>query len=103
VDDAHTRARDAIRALDESDGDRSYWHSWFEEERTDGFSEVVEDYGEEWHVKQFVVHQDGVRRRYWWCHLEDDDGFLADQPLDRSAAGLEVITAEEFFAQWDHV
>ena len=32
--------------------------------------------------KQIEVPPDGIARCYWWRHLEDELGFLADQPPD---------------------
>jgi hypothetical protein len=90
----------AIRALDESDLARSYWHFFWEEEGSHWYEETVNEDGREWAVKQLVVEADGTVLRYWWRHIEDDAGFLADQPLDPMTAGLERISAQGFFDLW---
>ena len=43
---------------------------------------------------------DGTVIRYWWRHIQDDAGFLADQALDPTFPGLERISAEGFFDLW---
>jgi hypothetical protein len=37
---------------------------------------------------------------YDWQHLEDEHGFLTDQPIDEHEPLLEAIPAEEFEAAW---
>jgi hypothetical protein len=49
----------AIRALDESSLARSYWHFYWEDERSHWYHETVNDDGEEWSVKQLVLEADG--------------------------------------------
>jgi hypothetical protein len=90
----------AIRALDESSLARSYWHFYWEDERSHWYHETVNDDGEEWSVKQLVLEADGSIRRYWWRHIDDELGALADQALDPTMPALDRITAEAFFELW---
>jgi len=90
----------AMRALDESDLARSYWHFFWEEEGSHWYEETVNDDGDEWAVKQLVVGADGSVLRYWWRHTEDDAGALPDQPIDPTVPGLERISAQRFFDLW---
>ena len=90
----------AIRTLDESRLARSYWHFYWEDERSHWYEETVNDDGEEWPVKQLVVEADRSIHRYWWRHIEDEAGGLADQAIDPTSSGVERITAEAFFGLW---
>ena len=91
---------DAIRALDESDRRRSYWHFHWNDKGSDWFFETVDDNGQEWPVKQLVVEPDGAVSRYWWEHMADAAGGLGDQALDPSSPGIEPIDAAAFFERW---
>jgi hypothetical protein len=44
-------------------------------------------------VKQIEVPLDGMVRCYWWRHLEDERGFMTDQPLDPDGWQLRQSTA----------
>lgn len=91
---------DAIRALDESDRPHAYWYFHWKDEGSDWFMETVDDDGELWTVKQLVIEADGTAYRYWWGHMDDEAGFLGDQPLDPSFPGVEAIDATTFFERW---
>ena len=52
-------------------------------------------------VRQLGVGEDGDVRRYWWQRLEDDEGMLTDQSLDREDWGLRPLTREDFYTAWD--
>ena len=90
----------AIRELDESSLARSYWHFYWDEERSHWYHETVNSNGEEWTVKQLVQEADGSIRRYWWRHIEDEGGSLGDQPVDPATPGLDRISAEAFLELW---
>ena len=90
----------AIRALDESSLARSYWHFYWEDERSHWYEETVNDDGEECAVKQLVVDADDSIHRYWWRHIEDEAGGLADQAIDPTSSDIERITADAFFDLW---
>jgi hypothetical protein len=43
-----------------------------------------------------------VTYRYWWRHLEDDHGFLTDEPLHRwDADAVSEVSREDFHRNWD--
>jgi len=50
-------------------------------------------------VKQLEIDLQGRRWRYDWTHLEDENGFLTDQPLfvDKN---IRETTRDEFFKEW---
>jgi hypothetical protein len=100
MDDVRPEAVAAIRALDESAAPRSYWHLRREDDGSDWFVETVNDGGTERPVKQLVVDSFGLTYRYWWGHLEDEAGFLDDQPVDPLLADVEPIDAQAFLNRW---
>ncbi|GAA1141780.1 hypothetical protein GCM10009630_45470 [Kribbella jejuensis] len=77
------------------------------------FGAAVDDYGTDWlyeavwHeaewvvIRQLGVGEDGEVTRYWWQRLEDDEGMLTDQALDREDWGLRPLTREDFYTAWD--
>ncbi|GAA3164646.1 MULTISPECIES: hypothetical protein [Streptomyces] len=87
------------RALDENatvrrhfrhaDEDGGLWHF-----------EAVPDRGELIVVKQAELTPAGRLHRYSWQHLEDDHGFLTDQPIDLDEDPVEAVPAEEFQQAW---
>lgn len=93
------------RALDEQPGPRKCYSradaEGLAEQGTRWMWETVLGGGQVTAVKQIEVTAAGTVRRYWWEKLEDDDGFLTDQPLDPEAWQLAVIGREEFYAYWD--
>ncbi|GAA3688400.1 hypothetical protein GCM10022224_062270 [Nonomuraea antimicrobica] len=89
-----------VRQLAESESPRHFWHLGDEDGRAWLF-ESVEGDGEHWAVRQVVVGADRGARRYWWRHLQDEHGFLTDQPLD--IWELAEITPEAFEAVWDAI
>ncbi|MEU8322134.1 hypothetical protein AB0C33_27580 [Nonomuraea sp. NPDC048881] len=60
--------------------------------------ESVEGDGEHWAIRQIEVGTDRVAHRYWWGRLQDDRGFLTDQPLE--IWELTEITEAAFEAVW---
>jgi hypothetical protein len=52
-------------------------------------------------VKQIEVPPDGIARCYWWRHLEDELGFLTDQPLDPDGWQLRTVDRGIFYQFWD--
>ncbi|GAB2921690.1 hypothetical protein ACFMQL_29440 [Nonomuraea fastidiosa] len=99
LDSEHLAARrELVRRLAESDAPRRYWHLGDAGGRAWLF-ESVEGDGEHWAVRQVEVGADRAARRYWWRRLQDDQGFLADQPLE--IWELAEITPEAFEAVWD--
>ncbi|WP_326644687.1 hypothetical protein OIE67_26010 [Nonomuraea fuscirosea] len=87
-----------VRQLAESDNPRRYWHMGDEDGRAWLF-ESVEGDGEQWAVRQVEVGADRTARRYWWRHLQDEAGFLTDQPLE--IWELTEIPCETFEAVWE--
>ncbi|MEV0612658.1 hypothetical protein AB0I81_04970 [Nonomuraea sp. NPDC050404] len=88
-----------VRQLAESDVPRQYWHMGDEDGRAWLFESVEGDGGEQWAVRQVEVGADRGARRYWWRHLQDEYGFLTDQPLD--VWELTEIPRESFEAVWE--
>jgi hypothetical protein len=52
-------------------------------------------------IKQIEVPPDGIACRYWWRHLEDERGFLTDQPLDPEGWQLRLADRGFFYELWD--
>ncbi|MBB6552434.1 hypothetical protein [Nonomuraea rubra] len=88
-----------VRQLAESDAPRHYWHLGDEDGRAWLFESVEGDHREQWAVRQVEVGADRGARRYWWRHLQDEYGFLTDQPLE--VWELTEITPETFEAVWE--
>ncbi|MEV0994205.1 hypothetical protein [Nonomuraea sp. NPDC050202] len=88
-----------VRQLAESDTPRHYWHMGDEDGRAWLFESVEGDNREQWAVRQVEVGADRGARRYWWRHLQDEYGFLTDQPLE--VWELTGITPEAFEAVWE--
>jgi hypothetical protein len=93
-----------FKTLEESAKPRAYWRGSSPEESGDWAGavhlfETVEDDGGRIAVKQIVMRRSGIVNRYWWRHLEDQDGFLTDQPIHYTDE-LEPISAEEFQHHW---
>ncbi|WP_188186700.1 hypothetical protein [Nonomuraea sp. SYSU D8015] len=86
-----------VRQLAESDAPRRYWHMADEDGRAWLF-ESVEGDGEHWAIRQVEVGADRAARRYWWRRLQDEQGFLTDQPLE--IWELTEITEAAFEAVW---
>jgi hypothetical protein len=89
-----------IRDLDRGTAPRTYG-AVADDRGTDWLYEAV------WHerewvvVRQFGAGEDGEVARYWWQHLEDDEGMLTDKALDRESWGLRPLTREDFYTAWD--
>jgi len=89
-----------IRDLDRGTAPRTYG-AVADDHGTDWLYEAV------WHerewvvVRQLGVGEDGEVKRYWWQRLEDDEGMLTDQALDRDEWGLRPLTREDFYTAWD--
>jgi hypothetical protein len=87
--------------LEESDRPRTYLSGCDPEDaRPQWLFEVVEDDGCRVAIKQIEAKSSGQVHRYWWQHLEDEHGFLTDQPLD-DAEGLSAVSPDEFHRVWD--
>ncbi|GAA1574399.1 hypothetical protein GCM10009789_29850 [Kribbella sancticallisti] len=89
-----------IRDLDRGTAARTYG-ARADENGTDWLFEAV------WHerewvvVRQLQVAEDGSIARYWWQRVEDDEGSLTDQALDRDEWGLRPLSREDFYTAWD--
>lgn len=89
-----------IRDLDRGTGARTYG-ARVDEYGTDWLFEAV------WHerewviVRQLQVGEDGTVLRYWWQRLEDEDGVLTDDALNRDEWGLRPLSREDFYTAWD--
>jgi hypothetical protein len=91
----------AIRALAESGRQRYHWRGCHPELPDVAFLyETVIDGGEHWAIRHLELHTSGRVLRYWWGHLEDSDGFLAEGALQPAEWGLERLTEGEFAAVW---
>ena len=89
-----------IRSLDERPGHRQYLAAHDAEDGRRYLWEVIDDRGELVAVKQLEIDLQGRRWRYDWTHLEDENGFLTDQPLfvDKN---IRETTRDEFFKEWE--
>jgi hypothetical protein len=88
------------RRLDEVATDRLY----LRHDDEDGglwLWEAVRHEGELVAIKQVEVDSSGTVSRYWWQRMEDDSGFLTDQPLSPEDEGLVRIGADEFHRYWN--
>ena len=91
----------AIRALAESGRQRYHWRGRHPELPDVVFLlETVIDGGEHWAIRHLELHTGDRLLRYWWEHLEDEDGFLAEGALQPTEWGLERLPAAEFAAAW---
>jgi hypothetical protein len=89
-----------FQGLEESDRPREHWRGIDPDDgRTQWLFQTVEDGGQQIAIRQVIVHPDGVIDRYWWKHLEDEAGFLTDQPVEYTDQ-LIAISADEFDALW---
>ncbi|MET9341248.1 hypothetical protein [Nonomuraea sp. NPDC003804] len=87
-----------IRQLAESDLARHHWRA----DDGDGgvwLFESVEGAGEHWAIRQIEIRADRSVHRYWWRHLQDEHGFLTDQPLE--IWELAEISQEAFASVWE--
>lgn len=92
----------AIRALAQSGRQRHHWRGCHPEVPDVVFLfETVVDRGEHWAIRHLELHADGRVQRYWWEHLEDTDGFLAEGALQPAEWGLDRLIAAEFAAVWE--
>ena len=91
-----------IRALTASDRPRRHWCYSLPDDGSQVLFETVVVDGAMVAIRQVVVDADGTTHRYGADHLEDERGFLADQPIPDSAVtdGLRSISAEQFAAAW---
>lgn len=64
------------------------------------YFEAVEDDGKLIAIRQLTVEADGTRRAYSPEHIEDEWGFLTDQPIGR-ADQLSICSSAEFRAAWE--
>ena len=97
---AHDQRRRFIQSLAERPGPRLYLKAQDPEDGRRYLWEAVEDGGRLVAVKQLEIDVQGVRWRYDWKHLEDENGFLTDQPLNMDTNILET-TRSEFFNEWE--
>jgi hypothetical protein len=91
----------AIRALAESGRERYHWRGCHPEVPEVVFLyETVIDGGAHRAIRHVELHTGGRVLSYWWGHLQDEDGFLAEGALQPEEWGLERLTAAEFAAAW---
>jgi len=89
-----------FRGLDESQRPREYWRGLDpDDKQTAWFFETVEDGALRIAIKQMILHPAGAIDRYWWKHLQDENGGLADQPVDYTEE-LRAISADDFYRVW---
>ena len=89
-----------FQGLEESDRAREHWRVIDPDDgRAEWLFQTVEDDGQRIAIKQMIVHPSGAIDRYWWKHLEDEAGFLTEQPVDYTEQ-LVAISAEEFDGLW---
>ncbi|MER7499470.1 hypothetical protein AB0L05_16325 [Nonomuraea pusilla] len=86
-----------IKQLAESGAPRRHWHA-ADEDGGVWLFESVEGDGEHWAIRQIEIDARRSVHRYWWGLLQDDRGFLTDQPLE--IWDLTEITEEAFEAVW---
>ncbi len=97
---AYRASVELIRDLDRGTAARTYG-ARADEYGTDWLFEAV------WHerewvvVRQLQVGEDGTVLRYWWQRLEDEDGALTEQGLNRDEWGLRELSREDFYTAWD--
>src|SRR6266545_1364877 len=84
-----------FRRLDEHATDRLHFRH-LDEDQGLWLWQAVPVEGEVVAIKQVQVAPDGTVSRYWWQRMQDDRGFLTDQPLNPEEDGLLSITSEEF-------
>lgn len=91
-----------FRALQASDLPHQHWSGPSPEDADEmWYFETVIDGGKYVAIRQLTVESDGTRHAYSAHHLEDDWGFLTDQPVDPEASeGLVAITPSEFESVW---
>ena len=101
LDAVRDQRRPALAALDRSGAPRGYWTGVAPDEPGERwYFETVAARGAWVAVRQLSVRADGSARRYSLDHLEDEDGFLTDQPIQPDEWGLRVISREEWQAAW---
>jgi len=89
-----------FRSLDESQRPRTHWRGVDPDDNdTQWLFETVDDDGQRVAIRQLVIEPSGAIHRYWWEHLEDEAGFLTDQPVDY-VDKLDEISAAEFARLW---
>jgi hypothetical protein len=89
-----------IRSLEERPGTRHYLTAQDPEDGRRYLWEAVDDGGAQIAVKQLEIDLEGRRWHYDWKHLEDDNGFLTDQPLYVDKNILKT-TRNAFFEEWE--
>ena len=90
-----------FRALEELDRPRTFLRGADPENAKKlWLFEVVEDEGERVALKQIEIDASEAIHRYWCEHLEDEHGFLTDQPLD-GIEELSEISREQFERIWN--
>jgi len=95
-----------FRALAESLGERRCWryeHPEDDESRgTWWFEAVLDEHGEWWCVRM-VAPTFGLESAYDWEHIEDEHGFLPDQPIDPTEPLLQPVSVATFESAWRRV
>ena len=89
-----------IRSLEEQNGHRRYLTARDPEDGRRYLWEAVHVGSDLIAVKQLEIDLQGKRCRYDWMHLEDENGFLTDQPLYIDKNILEV-RRDQFFQEWE--
>lgn len=93
-----------FRDLDEGPAARSYYEGAADGPDLAGTRwlwETAVVAGEVIAIKQIEIPLDGIARCYWWRHLEDEKGFLTDQPLDPDGRELRAVDRGTFYELWD--
>ncbi|WP_439377230.1 hypothetical protein [Amycolatopsis lexingtonensis] len=93
------------RALDEGAAPRQYFeyvdHEGLVDEGARWLFESIIVNHETVAIRQIELDSSGGAHCYWWRHLEDDAGALADQALDGAEPGLKPVSRSEFYALWE--
>jgi hypothetical protein len=88
-------------ALDRSDRPRTYLFGPSPDDTHElWYFEAVDDNGALIAIRQLTIEADGTRHAYSPQHIEDEWGFLTDQPIDY-ADELSSCSAEQFRQIWE--
>lgn len=92
------------RALDQSAEPRRYFeyvdHEGLVDKGARWLWEAVVVNGETVAIRQIEMDSSGTVHCYWWRHLEDDAGGLADQAIDVAEPGIAAVPRSVFRALW---
>jgi hypothetical protein len=95
--------RPYYRRLTASTAPRQHWCGASPDDPNEiWYFETVVDDAKHIAIRQLTVTEDGVRHAYSVDHLDDEWGFLTDQPVvPEESEGLAPISAADFEAAWE--